>query len=85
MPRGRRLLIGREAAGEIFPAPHLAIALGRASSQLFYSLSLFFVVGRTCQYNFTVDWAFMLWRIARWTHAFYFYATLSVCVLVFSF
>lgn len=45
MPRGRRLLIGREAAGEIFPAPHLASSRGRASSQLFYSLSLFFVVG----------------------------------------
>jgi hypothetical protein len=84
MPRGRRLLIGREAAGEIFPAPHLAIALGRASSQLFYS---FYFCGRPdMPYNFTVDWAFMLWRICSLdTCLFTFYATLSVCVLVFSF
>ena len=43
MPRGHRLLIGREVAGEIFPGPHLALgfsAHGAFSWQMFFVLTI---------------------------------------------
>jgi hypothetical protein len=35
MPRGHRLLIGREVAGEIFPGPHLALGLSALACFVF--------------------------------------------------
>jgi hypothetical protein len=80
MPRGNRLLIGREVAGEIFPGPPPCSGSALAAFLWLESVGgRSGMLGRTARWN-SLSLALQSWRIAPWTYcAFYFYTMLSAC------
>ena len=79
MPRGHRLLIGREVAGEIFPGPHLALGLSALACFVFVAA----VCGRP-KWRACINGHNLLlvgpscFGVLLAGHVFYFYTTLSV-------